>query len=139
MNLLLILLASLAGAHFTYLLCQKRGMNPVRASALLSLLFCVLASLAAQAKASVIASNLDNLPIQSLQLAFFGGTFVGMSEARRLCERRVLLAGAVFAVVDYFLAEANPGIGGFFGLAAFAACLIIAILKPMKPKETSHE
>ena len=110
------LLTSLLGTHATYWLTHRRRMNVVRAGNLATVVFIALA-------------QLSHWPfLLALQTAFFGGTFVAMSEPFRLSERRVLLAGFVFGLILFGLERIDflhfhGGIGGTLGGTAFVACI----------------
>jgi hypothetical protein len=110
------ILVSLLGTHATYWLTHRRGMNSVRAGSLSSLIFIALA-------------QLSHWPfLLALQTAFFGSTFVAMSEPFRLSERRVLLAGVVFGLILFGLQQIDflhfhGGVGGTLGGTAFVACI----------------
>ena len=113
---------SLPAAHFTHRLCHRRAWGPVRASAGL-----VLAFLAAtHALGWVLPGVAPHLP--RLEAAFFGATFVGLSDPANLPERHVLLAAAVFAVGFAGISRLHLGLGGMLGTTAFAACLTVAAL-----------
>jgi hypothetical protein len=113
-NYLLVIATSLLGAHLTYWLThKKKRMNSVRASSLLTLLFV----------AATVPVPYFFIP--KLQAAFFGATFVGMSDPSRLCEKRVLVAGLVFSLIFCFLLQFRVGLGGTLGASAFFACLLV--------------
>lgn len=112
MNYALMILTSLLGAHLTYFLSHRGKMGPIRASALSTLFFLACTFLAPFAI------------IPRLQAAFFGATFVGMSDASRLSEKRVLFASAIFGVFFCFLSQFKGGIGGTLGAAAFASSVL---------------
>jgi small basic protein len=114
MNDLLVIACSLLGAHLTYWLThKKKRMNAIRASSLLTLLFV----------AATVPVPYFFVP--KLQAAFFGATFVGMSEPSRLCEKRVLVAGFVFSLIFCALLQFKVGLGGTLGASAFVACLLV--------------
>jgi|HubBroStandDraft_5_1064220.scaffolds.fasta_scaffold262155_2 hypothetical protein len=112
------LLASLLGTHATYWLTHRRRMNSVRAASLSSVVFVVLAQ----------ASHWPFL--LALQPAVFGSTYVAMSEPARLAEKKVLLAGVVFALILFGLEQIDflhfhGGVGGTLGGTAFVACICV--------------
>jgi hypothetical protein len=112
------MVVSLLGTHATYWLTHRRRMNSVRAAGLASLVFVALA----------LASHWPFLI--ALQPAFFGSTFVAMSEPFRLSERRVLAAGLVFGLILFGLQQIDflhfhGGIGGTLGGTAFVACICV--------------
>jgi len=111
----LIVLSSLLGAHLTYWCTHTstRKMNAIRASALLTLIFVAL------------TFPLPFVFIPKLQAAFYGATFVGMSEPHRLSEKMVLLASALFSLIFCYLLRFQGGIGGTLGASAFLACLLV--------------
>lgn len=112
------ILVSLLGTHATYWLTHRRRMSSVRAAGLSSIAFVALAW----------ASHWPFL--LALQPAFFGATFVAMSEPFRLAEKRVLAAGVVFALILFGLQQIDflhfhGGLGGTLGGAAFVACICV--------------
>jgi ABC-type amino acid transport system permease subunit len=110
--------ASLAGAHSTYFLTHKRQMNSIRAASLSSLLYATIAILS------------KNPLLISLQPAFFGSTYVSMSEPHRLSEKKVLIAAVIFGCILFTLQKTEfvsfqGGIGGTLGGSAFLACVLV--------------
>ena len=102
------LLTSLLGTHITYWVSHKTRFSAIRASALSTLIF--------------VAATSD----PRLQAAFFGATFVGMSDSSRLSEKKVLLASAIFSLIfSFLLAHLRAGIGGTLGASAFISCLLV--------------
>ena len=65
----------------------------------------------------------------SLQSAFLGATFVGMSDSGKMSERRLFLAALVYALLYYFVLPFNIGLGGALGFAAFLSCLFVQFLR----------
>ena len=108
-----ILLISLLGAHVTYWLSHHTKMGAIRASALSTLVFVA------------VTSPFSFLILAKLQAAYFGATFVGMSDASRLGEKRILLAAVIFGAIFSFLLRFRGGIGGTLGASAFVACLLV--------------
>lgn len=112
------LLASLAGAQSTYTLAHKLKMNSIRAASTSSLVFVAIAYFS------------KNPLLLSLQPAFFGSTYVSMSEPHRLSEGKVMLAGTLFGVILLILQQSefvhfHGGIGGTLGGTAFIACILV--------------
>lgn len=113
MILACLIAASILGAEITYYLIHKRKWPAVRASSAPSLVFAVLI-------------GFTNLPfVLGLQAAFFGATFVGMTDKSRLGWKRVLLASVVFALILYYLIPLVKGFGGGLGAAAFVSSAAI--------------
>ena len=114
-----IMITSLLSAHLTYLLIHRFKMNSVRSSSLITLIFILVIAV---------------LPVAGwalkLQAAAFGGSFVGMSDASRLCEKRVLAASLIFGAFFCFMSQFKGGIGGTLGALAFASCAIVYFLFP---------
>ena len=104
-----IILASIMGAEITYHAIHKYHLPTVRASSGATLIFAT-------------AIHFMHLPFGvSLQAAFFGATFVGMTDKSRLGWKRVLFASLVFAIIYIFLIPLAKGIGGGLGTAAFVS------------------
>ncbi|WP_413560632.1 hypothetical protein [Bdellovibrio sp. HCB209] len=116
LTLLGVLLVSMVSAQITYHLIHKWHWATIRASALPTLIFVILLSL--------LDINLDG----ALRAAFFGATFVGMTDKSRLGWRRVLLASIIFGLVFTFLIPLAKGIGGGLGAAAFAGSAVVYAL-----------
>jgi hypothetical protein len=114
-----VIWASMLGAHMTFWFTHRnkfRKMNAIRASALSTLLFVAC------------TMPFHFLIIPKLHAAFFGGSFVAMSEPHRLSERKVLLASFVFGLLFLVLLQFKGGIGGTLGATAFVSCLAIYYL-----------
>ena len=112
MNSLLIIVASLVGAHSTFRLAQRPGLGAIRSSTLASLLLVAL-----------------TLPfgwvlVPKLQAAFFGASFVGMSDAKRLAEKHIFLAALIFSACFFGLSLLPISLGGSLGASAFLSCLL---------------
>jgi ABC-type sugar transport system permease subunit len=106
---IVVLLASIAGAQITFYLIHKKRWSPVRASSGSSLALALLTSF--------LASPL----IASMNAAFFGATFVGMTSEGRMGKKRVFLASLLFALIFTFVIPLLKGIGGGLGTAAFVS------------------
>lgn len=121
MILIFVLLVSIAGAQITYYLIHKKHVSTVRASAAPTLIFAVTVSF---------------LPVPfvgALQAAFFGATFVGMTDKSRLGWKRVLIASLVFGLVFFFLIPLVKGVGGGLGAAAFlSSSCVYTLVKLIK-------
>ena len=110
---LLIALASLAGAQVTFYLIHKKRLSPVRASSAATLAF-------------ALATVLLHYPfITSLQAAFFGATFVGMTSNSRMGRKRLCLAALLFAAIFTCILPSLRGLGGGLGSAAFVASSMV--------------
>ena len=112
MNSLLIIGASLLGAHATFRLAHRTRLGAIRASTLASLLFVAL------------TTPLGWLLVPKLQAAFFGASFVGMSDAKRLSHRHVLLAALIFSAFFFGLSFLPISLGGSLGASAFLSCIL---------------
>jgi hypothetical protein len=116
----LILLTCLAAAHLTYFLSHEKKMGPVRASSLATLAFIAF------------TFWIPFALIPKLQAAFFGASFVGMSDTSRLNEKQIVLASMIFSVCFYAISHFKVGLGGTLGATAFAACLMVSLLPALK-------
>jgi len=112
MTYLLIIAASLLGAHFTFRLAQGTHLGAIRSSTMASLLFVA------------VTTPSGWLLAPKLQAAFFGASFVGMSDAGRLSERYILLAALIFSALFFAVSQLPISLGGSLGTSAFLACLI---------------
>jgi hypothetical protein len=125
----LTMLGSLLGTHATYWLAHRRKMNSIRASGLSTLLFLA------------VAQSSHWAPLLAMRAAFFGGTFVAMSEPFRLSEWKVLAAGFVFGLIFFGLQRSDfvhfhGGMGGTLGGTAFVACIFVYWLQWVLTKLT---
>ena len=113
MMLVSVLLVAALGAEITFYLIHRKHISTVRASSASTLVF-ALAALAIK------------LPFGNvLPAAFFGATFVGMTDASRLGAKRVFAASVVFGLIFTFLIPLAQGFGGGLGAAAFVSSAAI--------------
>ena len=112
MNYLLIIAASLLGAYSTFQLNQRTRLGAIRASTLASLVFIAL------------TAPFGWVLAPKLQAAFFGASFVGMSDAKRLSEKSILLAALIFSALFFGVSCLPISLGGSLGTSAFLACLL---------------
>ncbi|WP_413586930.1 hypothetical protein [Bdellovibrio sp. HCB274] len=122
MTLAGVMAVSVVSAQTTYFLIHKKHWPTVRASAFPTLLFVVFLQLS--------GINWDG----ALQGAFFGATFVGMTDKSRFGWKRVLIASIVYSMVFTFLIPLAKGIGGGLGTAAFASCAVVYFLVKLAKK-----
>ncbi|WP_148278830.1 hypothetical protein [Bdellovibrio bacteriovorus] len=109
MMIFLVMLLSFLGAELTFFLIHRYHFPTVRASSGLTLVF-----------AGFLA--LFNLPfVGVLQAAFFGATFVGMTDRSRMGWKRVFLASQIYGLIYFFLIPFARGFGGGLGAAAFVS------------------
>ena len=115
----IVVVVSVVAAQLTYWLVASRGWGIVMASALPTLIATAL---------FVSISHATTLSADSLSAAWFGASFVGLTSATRLADRRWMMpAMAVVFGVLLILFEANlSGLGGDLGATASAA--VIAVL-----------
>lgn len=122
-----LFLVSILGAQATFHLTHKARLSIVRASTASTLVFSLLIGLTSISYVGV------------LQTAFFGATFVGMSDQSRLGWKRVFAASLIFALIFIFLIPLAKGIGGGLGAAAFVSSAIAyglgKLIKKYKPTE----
>ncbi|WII72357.1 hypothetical protein QJS83_00565 [Bdellovibrio sp. 22V] len=126
MILFSVLAVSVIAAELTFFLIHKKQMSTVRASSATSLVFAVLVSA---------------LPISfvgALQAAFFGATFVGMTDKSRMGWKRVFMASLIFGLIFTFLIPLVKGYGGGLGAAAFAACAVVYAMDKFVRKLKTH-
>lgn len=121
-----ILVVSVLGAEITYFLIHKYHQPTVRASSLSALLFALAVS--------ALNISFGN----ALQAAFFGATFVGMTDKSRLGWKRVFVASLVFGLIFVFLIPLAKGIGGSLGTAAFVSSSVVYLLSKMILKKKIH-
>jgi uncharacterized membrane protein len=113
MMLFSVLLIAILGAEITFYLIHKKHISTVRASSASTLIFAV----------SAVALQLPFGNV--LPAAFFGATFVGMTDKSRLGAKRVFAASLIFGLIFTFLIPFAQGFGGGLGAAAFVSCSIV--------------
>lgn len=91
MMLLSVLVVAALGAEITFFLIHKKHVSTVRASSAATLVF-ALSALALQFPYGNV-----------LPAAFFGATFVGMTDKSRLGAKRVFVASMIFGLIYTFL------------------------------------
>lgn len=113
MMLLGVLLVAVIGAQLTFFLIHKKHISTVRASSASTLIFAVAAW--------ALQFPFGNV----LPAAFFGATFVGMTDKSRLGAKRVFAASLIFGLIYTFLIPLAQGFGGGLGAAAFVSCAVV--------------
>jgi hypothetical protein len=115
--LLPIIFVSLMSTLATRWLILEQKFPPIRASAAFTLIF-------------VLLLELFNFPTEAtLSSAILGGSFVGMTEVRRLRKKSLLFASLFFSLCFYYVIPYNRGLGGALGCAAFLSCLFSYFLR----------
>ena len=112
----MILSIAVIATQFTRWIIKEKGLSPIRTSSMLTLAF-VLATLPFQFEDKAL-----------LQSAFLGATFVGMSEAAKMSEKRLFFASVCYSLFFYFVLPYNVGLGGALGFAAFNSCLLVQFM-----------
>lgn len=115
-NFLITLLIAQAATQSTHALALRPNFGQVRASSLLTLIFIGL----------TFSLPFDSIP--SLQAAFLGASFVGMTEPHRLSRKELMVASLIFGFIFQFLIIYLKGFGGALGLSAFVSCLVTYFL-----------
>lgn len=113
MRELIVFLVAALGAETTFALIHRFRFSTIRASTISTLVFAGLVYLAQFPEPRV------------LQAAFFGATFVGMTDRSRMGWKRVLIASQIFALCYLFLVPFAQGVGGGLGAVAFLSCAIV--------------
>ena len=122
MNFGLQLLVALGSTHCVHFLIHQKKVAQIRAATGF-VLFCF-----------GLAMLLGLHSMSSLAVYCYGGTFVAMSEPRRLKEKWALVASVAFVLVFQLIQNLDflkrqGSIGGTLGLSAFLACSLIYILE----------
>jgi hypothetical protein len=66
--------------------------------------------------------------IPTLHAVFLGSSFIGMSDAKRLTRKQLMLASFIFCFSFSFMMNHLKGYGGTLGFTAFTSCLATYIL-----------
>lgn len=122
MMLLSVLVVAALGAEITFFLIHKKHVSTVRASSAATLVF-ALSALALQFPYGNV-----------LPAAFFGATFVGMTDKSRLGAKRVFVASMIFGLIYTFLIPLAQGFGGGLGAAAFVSISVVYAASRMMTK-----
>lgn len=110
---ILVCITALVAALATHELAQKKSWGTIRASSFLTLLFVGFMTL---------------LKIESAfqyEMVFLGGSFVGMTDPKRLNRIQITFASQIFSILFLNLISFLGGLGGVLGLSAFLSCLLI--------------
>ncbi|WP_404340747.1 hypothetical protein [Pseudoalteromonas mariniglutinosa] len=102
------------GACLTFLLAKHNRFDAIRASASLSII-------------AYLLLNFLHLDAELNSLLFFGGTFIGMSAAKRFGIFTVLISALLFSLFFKYLVPLLDGYGGALGLSAFLSVCICHI------------
>lgn len=111
---------ALVATYGTHFLSQNNKIGPIRASSLLTLVFCVT------------TYPIHHEIIPSLNALFFGASFVGMTSPKKLSKLQLSIACLIFCFIYIFLIHHLKGIGGALGFSAFVSCLFTQISLPRK-------
>jgi hypothetical protein len=113
-----VLQTALAGTLLTYKLSSYSFLGKIRASAISSILF------------YAILSPIDHPFVPMMQACFFGASFVGMTDPRRLGFKGVALAGIIYGILFFLFVPKVANLGGALGMTAFlASSLVYSISK----------
>lgn len=117
MKFILILSVSIISTQLTRWIIKEKDLSPIRTSTMLTLVFYLM-----------------TYPFEfehklMLQSAFLGATFVGMSEAGKMSEKRLFWASIVYSLIFNYLLPFNVGLGGALGFAAFTSCLFVQFMR----------
>ena len=116
-----ILLVSIFSSQLTYVLAKKTHWGSIRISAMTTLVF-------------VLIMHLTSLPFaETLNAAFLGASFLGMSDPSLFCHRDLFMGSLIFTLIFIFILPYNIGLGGALGTAAFVSCLIIRLVRKAIP------
>ncbi|AZZ38258.1 hypothetical protein CIK05_01790 [Bdellovibrio sp. qaytius] len=119
---LLVTLVAVLGTQVTFYLIHEKHVSTVRASSGASLAFALVTLL---------------IPVSfitTLQAAFLGSTFVGMTAKSRMGKKRVFCASLLFAMIFILVIPHFQGLGGGLGTAAFISSAIVHIISNMIKK-----
>ena len=110
----LIVVFSIIGALLTYILNVRYALGPVKASALVGVVFGLLLPL--------LMRDLG----QGMAVVVFGASFVGMSNQKTMPEESmIILAGLLFGLIYLASAPYFGGAGGKLGTIAFSSVLSV--------------
>mgnify|MGYP003574887615 CR=1 FL=1 len=115
-TILSVFATALTAALLTHELSQKKNWGTIRSSSFLTLAFALVTSLF-HYKLSY-----------KLQLVFLGGSFVGMSDPKKLNRYQISTASAFFSFIFLYFISFLKGFGGALGLSAFLSCLSVNLI-----------
>ncbi|HCV01643.1 hypothetical protein AAEU31_13215 [Pseudoalteromonas sp. SSMSWG5] len=111
---LFIAITALLGAYSTYFLAHHNRFDGIRASAATSIIaFSVL--------------SLLSVDVELYSVAFFGGTFIGMSAPKRFGIFTLAISSLLFAMLFEYLVPRLHGYGGALGVSAFLSVCVCHI------------
>ena len=128
MNEIIITIVGVLGGVLTRFVSEELKQGPVRASALLTLLFGLLVYALTSGSGSYFAENAP--------LVFFGGTFVGMASVKVITNYfGIIISSLVFGCLYLLASSYFAGFGGSLGLMACVSDLVaIGFLKTISRK-----
>ncbi len=109
-----IAICALIGAYSTYILAHHNRFDGIRASAATSIIAYSILSLSA-------------VNVELYSVAFFGGTFIGMSAPKRFGSFTLAISSLLFAMLFEYLLPRLQGYGGALGLSAFLSVCVCHI------------
>lgn len=110
------LMISQISTQLTHLLAQKEKIGSVRASSMLTLIFIGL------------TYHMTHPLAPTLQAAFLGSSFVGMTDPKRLKAKHLFVSSFIFTLIFHFLLGYLKGFGGVLGLSAFLSSLVTYVM-----------
>lgn len=126
MEIIIAFIFSIVGAFGTYRLQKFPNVSATRASAFMSVAVWGIITILSR-------GQLPEDLVNTIVAATFGGSFVGMSSMERFNTPQILTAGIIFFFLMTFVLSQYPGFGGGYGFSAFVACMIVLMLKKLKP------
>lgn len=117
MKFFLVLGLSVLSTQLTRWIIKEKELTPIRASTMLTLAFVLM----------TFPFEFEHK--QLLQSAFLGATFVGMSDAGKMSEKRLFFASIFYSVIFCYILPYNIGLGGALGFAAFTSCLLVQFMR----------
>lgn len=111
-------IVALVGTVVTYWLNNKRGLGPIKSSAISSF---------------IIAIPLQIVPFSGflalIPIVFFGASFVGMTNEKTLGWFPIIIVGVFYGVIFHFTHPFFNGYGGTLGTTACLCCLLGVLIQ----------
>lgn len=110
-----VLSLALVSTILTNFLIQEKGFSPIRASSAVTILI-----------VSCMMCLFDETFTSAHSGAVLGGTFIGMTDSKRLTGKLLFVASVCYSLGYYYLVPFNKGFGGVLGFLSCTSTYIIS-------------
>lgn len=126
LDLISLMICAILSSQATRFLIIEKKFSSVRASSMTTIAF--------------ILPTFFFLPVNKelLHAAILGGSFVGMTEPKRLGKVALFIAAVFFAFFLIYFLPLNRGLGGALGILAFTSSVLTWFIMQLLDKIKSH-